>query len=225
MGAPRPKTLEDFPNITVTAVRPGAKSDAGYQWFEMVGNYDPILEKVFERITAGTGPQWFWLMYGDRGYLCPTLKSFDVQTSTATLTCQGNEEPKILGRKLAYVSPAWQACHIWMVHDPKWGWERRRFQAGDAIAEDYESEEVTIVNGREVKKWTKLEPAGESGGQPVGPGTRLVPGGWDHEHCELCNEHIESGEIGYCDTEGRWICHNCYERYVARHDLAFVDEL
>ena len=36
---------------------------------------------------------------------------------------------------------------------------------------------------------------------------------------------IEPGMVGYSDPSERWICQNCYERYVVPRDLAFVDEL
>ena len=58
-----------------------------------------------------------------------------------------------------------------------------------------------------------------------GPNAQLVAGGWDHEHCSLCNVHINTGDFGYCDPKKRWMCEKCYERYVMRRDLAFVDEL
>lgn len=54
---------------------------------------------------------------------------------------------------------------------------------------------------------------------------RIVPSGWDHEHCELCKSHIDRGMFGYCDSQDRWMCENCYERYVVPRDLPFVDEL
>ena len=119
---------------------------------------------------------------------------------------------------------------------PNWGWERMQFRGTDAIAEDYEAKDLSIVGGREVKVWTKLEPAGETTGHsrhypapdqslPVRAGTRLVPAGWGHEHCELCNEHIDAGMFGECDPGGRWMCEKCYQRYVTPCDLAFVDEL
>lgn len=236
MEISKSKTLEDFPKFVVTAVRPGATSDGGYQWFEIEGRFDPILDGPFDHIVKGTVPQWFWLLFRDRGSLCPMLKSFDKETRTAILTCQEKEEPKVLGLELAYLSPYWQAFDVWMVLDPNWGWERRQFQGTDAVAEDYEAKDVSIVERREVKVWTKLEPTGVNRGQsrhypatdqtlPVRSGTRLVPGAWGHEHCEFCNEHIDAGMFGYCDPGERWMCENCYKRYVARRDLAFVDEL
>jgi len=236
MESPKSKTLEDFPKFIVTAVRRGATSEDGYTWFELEGAFDPILERSFDQIIAGRGPRWFWLLFGERGCLCPMLKSFDKEANTAILTCQEKEEPRVVGSELAYLSPYWQAFHVWMVRDRNWGWERKQFQGTDAVAEDYEAKDVSIVGDREVRVWTKLEPIGAGSGQsrhypateqtlPVRSGTRPVPSGWDHEHCELCNEHIDAGMFGYCDSGERWMCEKCYERYVTRRDLAFADEL
>lgn len=236
MEITKPKTLEDFPKFVATAVRRGATSEDGYHWFELEGGFDPILEGSFDQIIEDKVPRWFWLLFGDHGCLCPTLKSFDRETRTAILACQEKEEPRGVGLELAYLSPYWQAFHVWMVLDTSWGWERRQFQGTDAVAEDYEAKDVFIVEGREVRVWTKLEPAGESRGQsrhypapdqtlPVRSGTRLVLGAWGHEHCELCDEHIDAGMFGYCDPGEHWMCEKCYERYVTRRDLAFVDEL
>jgi len=232
----KPKTLEDFPKFVVTTVRRGAPSEAGYTWFELEGAFDRIPGSSFDHTIEGTGTRWFWLLFGERRYLCPMLKSFDKETKTAILICQEKEEPRVVGLELAYLSSYWNAIDVWMVLDPNWGWERKQFHGIDAVAEDYEAKDISIVGGREVKVWTKLEPVGVSRGQsrhypateqslPVRPGTRLVPSGWGHEHCELCNEHIDAGMFGYCDSEDRWMCERCYERYVTCHDLAFVDEI
>jgi hypothetical protein len=123
-----------------------------------------------------------------------------------------------------------------MILDPRWAWERKQLRGTDAVAEDYESKDVTIVEGREVRVWTKMEPVEGRGGQsrhypatnqtlPVRPGALLVPFGWGHERCELCHAHIGAGQFGYCDPGARWMCEKCHGRYVAGHDLAFVDEL
>jgi hypothetical protein len=148
------------------------------------------------------------------------LKSFDKETGTAILTCQEKEEPRVVGLELAYLSPYWQGFNVWMVLDPDWGWEKKQFQGEDAVAEDYEAREVSVVGGRAVRVWTKLEPTGESRGQsghypatdqtlPVRAGSRLVPSGWGHEHCDLCKAHIDAGQFGYCDPGARWMCDQC----------------
>jgi hypothetical protein len=103
----KPKTLEDFPKFAVTAVRRGATSEDGYTWCEVEGASDPILESSFNQIIGGHGPLWFWLLFGERGCLCPMLKSFDKKASTAILTCQAKEEPRVVGLALAYLSSHW----------------------------------------------------------------------------------------------------------------------
>ncbi len=224
----KPKTLEDFPKFIVNAVRRGATSGTGYTRFELDGRFDRTMEKI--------DSHWFWLLFGERECLCASLKSLDKETETATLTCDEKEEPQVVGQACAYLSPYWQAFNVWMVLDPSWGWEKRQFQGADAVAEDYESTDISIVGGREVKVWTKLEPIKGRGSQsrhypatdqtlPLGSEARLVPAGWDHEHCDLCKAHIDAGMFGYCDPAQRWMCEKCYQRYVMLRDLAFVDEL
>jgi hypothetical protein len=222
------KTLQDFPHFIVSAVRRRKTSNAGYTRFELDGKFDRIIDDI--------DPDWFWLLFGENDCLCATLQSMDKKSQVAVLTCDVKDEPRVVGEALAYLSPRWQAYHVWMVLDPLWGWGREQFQGADAVAEDYDAGETSVVGGREVRVWTKLELVGGREGasqhypasdQSLPPSSerRPVPGGWGHEHCDLCKTHIEAGEFGYIDPGGRWMCEKCYERYVVQRDLAFVDEL
>jgi len=222
------KTIEDFPKFFVTGLRRGPTAAEGYTHFEIDGYFDrPIA-------IEPTGPQWFWLLFGKRECLCAGVQSFNKETKAAALYFDAREEPQIVGSALAYLSPYWRAFNVWMVLDPDWGWEKKQFLGIDAIAEDYQAEETSIVEGREVQVWTKLSPArgGQSRLYPAANQTstpastaQLVPLGWDHEHCELCRAHIDVGMFGYRDPDDRWMCENCYAKYVVTRDLAFVDEL
>jgi len=222
------KTLEHFPQFVVTALRRGPTAEEGYTHFELEGYFDRAIT------IEPTGPQWFWLLFARRGCLCASVQSLDKETRRAVLNFDAREEPQIIGHTLAYLSPYWQASKVWMVLDPDWGWHKKRFLGLDAIAEDYQSKDTSIVGGREVKVWTKLSPVRKDQSRhypatdqtsTLASGARLVPLGWDHEHCELCSAHIDIGMFGYCDPEDRWMCENCYARYVLSRDLAFVDEL
>ncbi len=223
----KPKTLEDFPHFIVAAVRRGKTLAAGTTRFELDGKFDRVIDKI--------DPDWFWLLFGRQDCICATLQSMDRETGAATLTCDVEDEPGV-GQTLAYLSPYWQAYHVWMVLDPAWGWEKKQFRGADAVTQDYDAGETSVVGGREVRVWTKLELAGGRKGasrhypasdQSLPPSSELrsVPEGWGHEHCDLCRSHIDPGEFGYCDPGGRWMCTTCYERYVARRDLSFVDGL
>jgi len=222
------KTLADFPFFTVASMRKQPPDVNGHTDFEVEGAFDRIIKRS-EII-------WFWLLSKEGDSFCVQWKSEDDKTLAAVLTgCQANV-PDLAGATLYYLSPCWQAFHVGMVLAPQWGWQRVRFEAIDAQAENYESQDVSIVNGREVKTWTKLERADKKGhasrhypasdeASVSESGAIIVPGGWDHEHCELCRTHINPGYFGYRDLDDRWMCEACYKKYVEPRDLSFVDEL
>jgi hypothetical protein len=114
MPKDKPKSLEDFPQFVVSAVRRGKTSTAGYTRFELEGKFDDIIVNEID-------PHWFWLMFGKNACLCATLQSLNKETRTATLTCDVRDEPRVAGETLAYLSPRWQGYHVWMVLDPAWG--------------------------------------------------------------------------------------------------------
>jgi hypothetical protein len=228
MDIRKPKTLEDFPKFIVAAVHRGETSATGYTRFELDGHFDRVIEHI--------DPHWFWLLVGQNDCLCASLKVLDKESKAAVLTCNEKEEPNVVGQAIAYLSPYWQAFNVWMILDPLWGWEKMKCEGSDAIARDYEADEISIVDGREVKIWTKLAPADGKGPltrhcpasdqtSPPNLEPRLLTGGWGHETCSLCHQHINSGNFGYRDPDHRWMCENCYQRYVIPRDLAFVDEL
>ena len=230
MTLKKPKTLSDFPTFTVTAVRRGETSLNGYTEFELQGTFERLNQIARSECT------WFWLLIGEHDCLCAQIKSQNEGTGAAVVTCDREEMPNILGEKLFYLSPYWQAYNVWMVLDPSWGWELLQFQTVDAVAEGYEAPDVSIVDGREVRKWTKLERADKRGhtsrhypaqeqSSSADSTPQFVSGGWDHEHCDLCKAHINPGNYGYRDPDDRWMCESCYEKYVKPRDLSFVDEL
>jgi hypothetical protein len=230
MNARKPKTLEDFPKFEVLEVRRGETSLTGYTKYELEGRFDRVMELPVD------GPQWFWLLMRHNDCLYVTQESSKDETKTIVLTCSEKEAPNVAGQTLFYLSPYWQAFNVWMVLDPNWGWTRTQVEGIDAIATDYEWHEVSVVDGREIRIWTKLEAAGGASSiaryypaknQTSPPDTtpRVIQGGWGHENCTLCREHIDVGEFGYRDPDNRWMCEKCYERYVVPRDLSFVDEL
>jgi hypothetical protein len=58
-----------------------------------------------------------------------------------------------------------------------------------------------------------------SGDEANDPCLVLIPGGWDHEHCELCaktiSEEPEDEQVGYTNGE-EWLCCSCYQEHVVR---------
>jgi hypothetical protein len=206
MGIHKTKTLEDFPKFLVAAVRRFSRSDLGYIQFEIDGTFDHSIQKV---------ESWFWLLSAEGRYLCASLQSLDEETRTATLTCELKEEPTIAGETLAFLSSYWQGYHVSMILQEDAQWEEVVFHATDAVQESF-----TEKDGRHFRKLSRMQR-----GQELPAGAQIVTDGWDHEHCELCNKHIDPPDHAWTNKDGFWVCLSCFERYVKPKDLSFVDEL
>lgn len=114
-----------------------------------------------------------------------------------------------VGTAYPWIDEYWQAYQVDMILDGQW--EARRFAVASA--------RYFRLNG--VTGWQ----ADDGGPLPAGAedlGVRA--GGWDHEHCDLCNAHIdaESGPEGYVNPGNRWLCVLCFHRYAEPRDLAFL---
>lgn len=61
------------------------------------------------------------------------------------------------------------------------------------------------VEGAHLVKWPYT-------GGAVPEGCTVEPGGWDHEHCDGCNGHINTGQSFWqtVDEPCTWLCEACY---------------
>jgi len=224
------KRLEDLPQFRVSETKQGKTHSTGYIDFELLGTLDRI-----DGVTDGR----CWLLLPERNCLIGDLNFVDLEAKTATFLTSEESLPDLTGSSLPYLDGRWQAYHVWMVVEPEWIWEKVLFQAVDATAERYRGAEVSIVGGQEVYEWIKIKrvdgkgnnerhcPVYPEGGvdlPDVGP-DGIIRGGWTHEHCTLCKEHIDAGQYGYLDRGDHWACENCYAKYVSVHDLSFLDNL
>jgi hypothetical protein len=54
----------------------------------------------------------------------------------------------------------------------------------------------------------------------------IVEGGWNHEHCFICETHIDERQpqCFRSVSEGRdwWACPKCHEKWIVKHDARFV---
>jgi hypothetical protein len=114
------------------------------------------------------------------------------------------------GESYPWVDIYWQAYHVSMILAGHW--EPRTFIATPA--------HYFRLGG--VVGWQQDGSPLPDGAEDLG----VREGGWDHEHCELCNAHIgASGDPhGFISPEERWLCRSCYEEYGATRDLHFLLE-
>jgi len=223
------KTFEDLPHFRVSAVK---QSEGNEEYIELVGVLDRTTDVVEGRCS---------LLLPSIEVLTalPSYLEFqDTTEGTACVQTPSKSRPDVVGLDLAYVHPKWNPVHVWMVALPTWKWTRSLFQATDAIANVVKREDVSIVDGEEVREWIHVKQHGKDSGllryYPVLPSGRtklpkiesdgIIKAGWTHAHCELCHGYVDSGSHGYVDPSEHWVCEGCYARYVETHDLSFMFE-
>jgi len=81
-------------------------------------------------------------------------------------------------------------------------WTRVAFHPTDAV-------EVTSIagDGKQIRGIRKLHPH-----EQPSDDSRVLKNGWDHEHCEICNAHIDPGDYAYANPEDHWVCLNCFQK-------------
>jgi hypothetical protein len=206
----KPRRLEDLPHFLVAAVQEGETYASGYTDYELSGTFDQ---------TEGVREGRCWLLLPHKNSLIGDLKSFDPGPRTAVYCTAEEDKPPVLGLALPYVDGYWQAYHVWMVLDADHAWSRVIFQPSDALLRRGIDEHG--------KSWRMLRPAGLIPAELAAEGwgdAELIKGAWDHEHCELCRATIDGGKVAYTDAEDHWVCTNCFEDYVANHDLSFISD-
>lgn len=143
------------------------------------------------------------------------LLSIDVATRMGTFQTDVSTVPKFQDETFSYLSAYWQAYHIWMVADESLGWQELIFASSDAV-----SDRIEGSDGQTLTRLKKANPEDLSN-----PELNILRNGWDHEHCELCNTHIDPGDQCYYGDARYWVCRQYYPKYVRSHDLSFVDEI
>ena len=104
------------------------------------------------------------------------------------------------GTSLRYLDGYW-GDRAELVLNKELRWSARVFEASDAVR-----------IGSRVRKRDALE---------TGEGT-IVPGGWNHEHCEICWATLGPGTRMVTNQRDEIICVSCHEGYVATGSLEFV---
>jgi hypothetical protein len=221
------KTINDLPRFRVTEVRKSETSESGL-----------ALSGVIDRI-AGVQEGWcFLLLYGKDALigLAGDMKLLDANQGMASFdTADGPAAEVVVGSEMAYLR-LWQPHHVWMVVETRWKWNRELVRAMDATAKLLDGRGVSVLEGEEVRQWIEIRrngkekglarfypvfPSGRTTLPPIGP-DGVIHNGWDHAHCELCSGHVVAGQYGYVDLGEHWVCEACYDKYVARHDLSFI---
>lgn len=167
------------------------------------------LTGVFNTIS-GVRSERSWLLLPEYP-LIGDLVDMNQETRTAVFITPLREEAGIpLGTSAPWLDGFWQANVVLRIADPNWVWTRVEFAPTDA---------AEFMQG-DVRSWTQVGNALPEGGRYLG----VLPNGWDHEHCEICNGKIglHGDSFGYVDTANSWLCEKCHGKYAAPHDISFT---
>lgn len=208
-------TRADLPQFMVSSVEQTAGADSeGYAEWRLSGE--------LSRTEGVTFDGWSFLLISGHESLVGEFTPPNAPSRT-TFTTLLKERPEVLGLKLACLGPYWNPYQVWTVEDGPNAWTEGVFAASDV-----EAEYVEGTDGRRYHKLSKLaEPKTSSFRLQPTEGnqlpSRIVPEGWDHEHCEICNSHIDPGDKYFHHAEDNaFLCVSCYEKYVLRADIGFA---
>jgi len=191
------KTLADFPQFTVELMEPA--------------DVDPSrITGTFNRIDGVSREGWDYLV-SDRphGGMTATVVTFDETTRRVSYDVFPDDvkyNDVQVGTVLSWLSSYWDPLLIFAISRGPNVWRPLIFEPSPAYY-------------WEKGAWTNSE---ESAKRSAGPeGVTAVPGGWDHEHCDLCNKHIDNGDKYWLFEDGRpeFLCDACYTVTVPDRDL------
>lgn len=109
-----------------------------------------------------------------------------------------------------YCFDGYWAMRAELVLDRSKTWVKIRFEPRDAIECRVDNMRVVTQPGAKVPE--KVE------------SPRIVKGGWDHEHCNICWATIDEfrNQYAYIDQEKHWLCEDCYNNYYVPQSLHFI---
>lgn len=186
--------LSDLPSMTVERIERGSDGLAVEGRFDRL---DGVREGGCFRLSRGVYV-WANLVVSDRASgLVVVTDARDRQLAQLRV-----------GERYTWLDDYWQMPLVEAIADEALEWQQFNFAASDAAC----FKQGTVIGWQQVGRDL---PAGV-----VDLGVKS--GGWDHEHCGLCDARIdESAPVGYTDNNGQFLCSECYARYGATHDVSF----
>lgn len=203
--------LSDVPTITVSHIRSLDPSNAFD--CEVSGNVSRV-----HQLDVGCG-YWLYLAGGDYSPLARVV-SLDQKASTALLNCTifATSHSIIVGETYPLITEYWNTYVYAAILDSNRVWTQTEFKPSGSFASTIPGYTVSTNPAR-----PGLSRQYPSSDESLDDSIRIVDGGWDHEHCEICNGHIDADDrIGFVDARGLWLCAKCHEAFAVPHDLQFV---
>ena len=176
-----------------------------------IGNF---VELAGEQLSSTPPGFMGWFLYvPSEGFFRTALlfnESYDSRETVFKILKMDDAADIVVGQR--YFFGRWQHGALQLILDRDLRFKKKYFKAVDAWS--YAGD-----GGRVILPPEKLPPSDAKE-------AHLIPGGWDHEHCVLCNSHISQHYVpfGFVEKkskhgEEQWVCFECYEKNIVPHSL------
>ena len=155
------------------------------------------------------------LLPGEMKALCGDFRFPAEENGAITFEMLEKDQPCEPGERLACLGAYWRPYHVWAIEAGLREWQEAIFASTDAV--------VDRVQGSDGSWLTRLREASPEHG--LDSGARIQAGGWDHEHCMLCDARIEPDDRYFRNLQPEYeafLCVGCYERHVPAADISFA---
>jgi hypothetical protein len=199
-------TLGKLAHFTIQSVRRAANKTQ-----ELQGVFNHLTGvRLSEDIDRTVG--FLYLSRKDSIYLL--RKAFAARSKTATLIVWPSARSLRVGESLPYVDYYWSPKEVAFALESARAWKKVVFEAEDLVR----------YRDPHVPGWWKSHVATHPASEGASD-VHIVKMGWDHEHCHFCRSRI--GKAGarygyYSKADNDWLCASCYKKFIARHDLRFL---
>jgi hypothetical protein len=199
-------TLGDLASFKINAIEPTANGS-----FDLSGEFTHLKGVRLEQDTDRTVG---FLYRSRRDSIYLLLRKFDLASQTATFHAWPAVRRPRVGESLPYVDYYWSPKEVAFALEPASCWKCVKFKSLDSVQ----------YSDPAVPGWRTTHVASHPP-PPDASNIQVIKNGWDHEHCYLCKSRI--GRAGnrwgyYSKTDKDWLCISCYKKFVARHDLCFL---
>jgi hypothetical protein len=199
-------TLGKLAHFTVQSVRRAAN-----KMVELQGVFTHL---IGVRLSEDTDRTVGFLYLSRKKPIYLLKKKFDPDSRTATLIAWPSAKSLRPGKSLPYVDYYWGPKEVAFALESARAWKKVMFKAEDSVR----------YGDPQVPGWWKSHVATHPVSEGAS-GVQIIKKGWDHEHCYLCKSRIgrAGGRFGYYSkADNDWLCVSCYKKFIARHDLRFL---
>jgi hypothetical protein len=176
--------------------------------FLVVGLHANVCDGVFDPSSWVCEDGEAGLILGGSRFLWGQFSRIDEVARTCSITLVRPADSSLIvpGNSYPFVDGYWGEPAELVLEESR-TWNRLTFEPSDMVV-------LPSVGGSSV---------GSQLTSDVPLGGKVVAGGWDHEHCNVCGAKIGhcGAASGYFSEPASWVCEACYATFVMPRSLAF----